>query len=46
MSKVTFYWVLEMGVSVLIVNLPPIWTAFDAKAVLLDGLERLDDESN
>lgn len=30
MSKASFYWLLEMGISVVVVNLPPIWTAFDA----------------
>ncbi|KAJ6790373.1 hypothetical protein PWT90_04211 [Aphanocladium album] len=47
MSKAAFYWILEMGTSVVVVNLPPIWTALDAKASLLSGFGTLgDDEGN
>ncbi|KAJ3480117.1 hypothetical protein NLG97_g8147 [Lecanicillium saksenae] len=46
MSKASFYWIMEMGVSVVVVSLPPIWTSLDGKANLFSGMETLDDESN
>lgn len=47
MSKAVFYFVLETGVTVTVLNLPPIWTALGRDARLLSNFANLeDDESN
>ncbi|OAA73819.1 hypothetical protein ISF_00720 [Cordyceps fumosorosea ARSEF 2679] len=44
MSKTAFYFVLEAGISVTVLNLPPIWTALGGDAQLLSGFVTLEDE--
>ncbi|OAA81788.1 hypothetical protein LEL_01333 [Akanthomyces lecanii RCEF 1005] len=46
-SKAAFYFVLETGVTITVLNLPPIWTALGRDARLLSNFANLeDDESN
>lgn len=47
MSRVAFYFILETGVTVTVLNLPPIWTALGRDARLFSAFATLeDDESN
>lgn len=46
MSITAFYWMLEMGVSVVVVSLPPIWTALDSRIRLPSEYEDLEGDSN